>query len=75
VNKGNIKARDIVRAHIGSSPEKFWKAFDFALAQKMSFSLAMLFCKKYNQKGETDASEGFCFYALNVMLRGLSERI
>ena len=50
-----------------SAPEDFWTAFDFAIVQKMSHALAMLFCKKYSSMGKTDASEGFCFYALNLM--------
>ena len=52
---------------IHCSPEDFWRAFEFAINQKMSFSLSMLFCKKYSAKGKTDAAEGFCFYAMNVM--------
>ncbi len=49
------------------SPEDFWRAFDFAISQKMSFSLAKLFCDKYSAKGKLDASEGFFFYAMNVL--------
>lgn len=53
---------------IHANPEEFERGYNFCVSQRATGSLALIFAKKFSDRGHVDFAEGCSHYALCVMV-------